>query len=327
MEIIRFELKEAAKMTRAQFRQFSCRDEPAIIIIYYASFPFCTLFVAPPQGHIWSFSPLDKLLPPNPFDKLNGEQMDYMVARELSTARVRFLPEGLFSLADNYEKSKETDIGLWGHMGFDINASDAEEVIGFIEKWWGEFGFDALVRFPEEDIEMSKWLNKWQIENNEFYESNIYSLLVRLWMGNKKRDQEPLKSFPVFFERVFADLANGKNVLSRRQETMHYPGKVIRDVVIFSYTPNKRFAKQPDVKELIPEVAFRDELFSMQARLVNLLDRLSMYWAVTDAVKEYERSLKKLPVQGSPKFNALDELRAYQERMKKRYPILANIDV
>jgi len=344
MEVIQIRLKEAARITEAQFRQYTLPGDPVLFVVSCATVPFCMLFFAPPWEHLWTFTPRRELLPPDPFDgeannpepdtaperKLRQErmqqwdqQLNSILKKELSIAGVSRLPYGLFSLADSFDKSDPNiDSVLSCLGGISIHSDDLGKTVAFMEQWWSAFGSEILVEFPGGSID----------RNKNFGSSTIHWLLSGRWWipTHEGRNGEPLKSAPAFFEEAIRDLSCGKEILTRQQEAMGmslFPGNVARDAVIITYKPNKRFEKQLGSEHLIPEITLRDNLFSMQARLVNLLDRLSMYWNVGEAIKKYQYSLMELPIQGSPKFNAFEELQAYQERMKNRYPILAGINL
>lgn len=312
--------KDVGNRSAIEVRNDYSGTEPCLVLIRYATLPFASLLLFSPKDSIWTMKVGEKLDSHFPADLGDDESLQ-LLNEELLACSVSKPIHGLLSLADDTDQSDYSRrLGAWCQR-IEMPLAAIDDCIKWLDGWWGQLGSNTI--FYVRDAVSG--VDGWGAIKSSTIPSEDVDLFLNIWSVSDVRLAPPASSYRGRFYSAIAALLDGSVPALRISEELRcslHMGHVGRDALIRSFRPSKRLAMQPNPEKLWSELLTRDELFALLSRLVNLLNSVSMYQSVRDALEEYSISVKTVPIAGQPEFDAMLELSDYCARVLEKYPIL-----
>lgn len=314
MQRLYVNFSDIAAQDGAILRKQTACAQPLIVVVRYAVVPYLRLLFYPPENAIWRFAPAPEICPDEEIPG-NDDEVERIVDAELARARVKKPVFGVLSEADNLDKSTLKKSLGWWPCAFNIKPEHLDARCAYLRRWWDALGEESIARVDDEIVRQHTAI---QAQYDAFAQSDCGHFLMYLWECNEQR-----------FARA-KHFAEGKTIAQLVEETAAHitpiveaeaamPGHVMREMIIRTGMYNKRLIEIApfDAEAALKE---RDALFYTQCQVVRRLGKVSLFWRVQKAIRNFEASLRRAPNTFSE--DPLPELRDYAQEMTSRYPVL-----
>lgn len=310
-------ISEVGILDAMTLRGMVSNEEPTMVVVHYKVIPFVTVLFYPPVNCLWKIFPSTEVCQDQ---NLEGDDVvaEHLLNAELSYLDGSSLAAGILNIADYFEKSNsDKNIGPW-RFRFNAEKESVDRLFLYLSEWWTSLSEACLARIDDQLTNQSNWWERqW-----EFLVCNDFCFFMQnVWRLDVESNERVIEYYRSRggFEKTLLD---GISAVSPGVEVVaSMPGDVMRSAFIKMHLPNRKLVAS--VKSSHPaKLGVFDGMYSLQCRIVDAMDLVSMYWASEKSYDDYRSSLNLSGFQGDSSFTPDQVMEKYLSRMLNRYPIL-----